>query len=263
MMAQGQNVGTILFQSPFATSPPQSLPSEDHMNIPVTNLSTVDSPIATNLTLEPALESRSTEAKTNPSIQTGNSISENSASLHKGKRIWEEDDIRSSSISTVNSQQDGTNTHRGGLEVDAMGAVTGNSEEREMLDENENEYGYFGSSSAMSFMREVRQAIGKKASISSDKHSRSSTRRSIQPNSVASPNTTDSFKLDGTDKPRSSSDFFCNYVLPPRKVAEELLQSYWTYVHTLYPFLHKPSFMRIYSKLWGYPEEGGLVELDV
>lgn len=256
MMVQGHNVDTIPFQNPFTTPPPQTLPSADRMNIPVTNLSTLDSSSATNLTSEPAMEPRSTEAKTYPSIQTGDSISEISASLHKGKRIWEDDGISRSSVSTDKSQQDGRNTKRGGLEVDAMGAVTGNSEEREMLDENENEYGYFGSSSAMSFMREVRQAIGKKASLSSDRQPRFSSRRSVQQNSVASPSTTDSFKLDGTDKPRSSSDLFCNYVLPPRKVAEELLLSYWTYVHTLYPFLHKPSFIRTYSKLWGYPEEG-------
>ncbi|KAI9497290.1 fungal-specific transcription factor domain-containing protein [Zychaea mexicana] len=80
---------------------------------------------------------------------------------------------------------------------------------------NDNRQGYFGSSSAMSFMREVREVIGKKTTIYSVCH---------------------------------------DYVLPPRKVADSLVRSYWTFVHTLYPFLHKPAFMKTYSRLWGYPE---------
>lgn len=39
-------------------------------------------------------------------------------------------------------------------------------------------------------------------------------------------------------------------VLPPRKTADHLVDLYFKYVHTLYPWLHEPSFRAQYEKLW-------------
>jgi hypothetical protein len=39
--------------------------------------------------------------------------------------------------------------------------------------------------------------------------------------------------------------------LPPRRTADELVESYLFYVHTLYPFLHEPTFRSQYEALWG------------
>ncbi|KAI7849795.1 fungal-specific transcription factor domain-containing protein [Circinella umbellata] len=105
--------------------------------------------------------------------------------------------------------------------------------------DNDNRQGYFGSSSAMSFMREVREVIGKKTTLSPDENrSYGSPSRRLSQSQI-----------------RSYS--VCHdYVLPPRKVADSLVRSYWTFVHTLYPFLHKPGFMRTYSKLWDHESEG-------
>jgi hypothetical protein len=41
-----------------------------------------------------------------------------------------------------------------------------------------------------------------------------------------------------------------NLSLPPRDEADELMDSYWTWVHSLYPFLHRPSFEKRYRSVW-------------
>lgn len=59
-----------------------------------------------------------------------------------------------------------------------------------------------------------------------------------------------------------------NYVLPPRKKADELLETYWRLVHPLYPFLDKEETMTAYRCLWsgeapGYDEPTFLCLLNV
>ncbi|KAI5195672.1 hypothetical protein E4T39_08141 [Aureobasidium subglaciale] len=39
-------------------------------------------------------------------------------------------------------------------------------------------------------------------------------------------------------------------VLPRRRVADDLMKTYWTFVNPLFPILHKTTFMRSYEKLW-------------
>ncbi|RAH85749.1 hypothetical protein BO86DRAFT_436977 [Aspergillus japonicus CBS 114.51] len=38
--------------------------------------------------------------------------------------------------------------------------------------------------------------------------------------------------------------------LPPRELADYLLDCYYEKIHTLYPFFHRPAFARAYSALW-------------
>lgn len=42
-------------------------------------------------------------------------------------------------------------------------------------------------------------------------------------------------------------------VLPPRRTADHLVDLYFKYVHTLYPWLHEPSFRAQYESLWTTP----------
>lgn len=142
-------------------------------------------------------------------------------------------------------------------EVDAMGAFTGSFERSDNNDGDGNRQGYFGSSSAMSFMRQVREVIDKKTTSSSDDHHEQQRRHSRQ-YSLSSKSSRNTSSADGAGNhaPARSYSICHDYVLPPRKVADSLIKSYWTYVHTLYPFLHKPSFMRTYSRLWECSEDG-------
>jgi len=43
-------------------------------------------------------------------------------------------------------------------------------------------------------------------------------------------------------------------VLPPRRTVDRLVDLYFTYVHTLFPWLHEPSFRAQYETLWTNPE---------
>ena len=45
------------------------------------------------------------------------------------------------------------------------------------------------------------------------------------------------------------------YMLPPKRIADEMTEVYWNEVHILYPFLHKPRFMRCYNALWADGDE--------
>lgn len=52
------------------------------------------------------------------------------------------------------------------------------------------------------------------------------------------------------------------YFLPPRKLADHLMDCYWEYVHPLYPFFHPPTFMARYEKLWMPHRSSTLPEMD-
>ncbi len=45
-----------------------------------------------------------------------------------------------------------------------------------------------------------------------------------------------------------------HYKLPPRQVANELIDAYFERVHVLYPFLHEGSFRAHYEQLWADPD---------
>jgi len=40
------------------------------------------------------------------------------------------------------------------------------------------------------------------------------------------------------------------FTLPPRALADQLMDRYWERMYCLYPFFHKPTFMRAYESLW-------------
>ncbi|CAO0793285.1 unnamed protein product [Mucor circinelloides] len=132
--------------------------------------------------------------------------------------------------------------------IDAMGAVTSdsNNQSEKELTRDHHGQGYFGSSSAGRFMRQLHDVIDKKTA--SAYPSNGSNHSQGSPNSMSSTHRSNS--VQQSQRRFSTTDLLSDIVLPPRKVADGLLESYWVYVHTLYPFLHKPSFLKTYSLLW-------------
>lgn len=47
-----------------------------------------------------------------------------------------------------------------------------------------------------------------------------------------------------------------DYFLPPRALADHLLECYWDRVHCLYPFVHQQSFISSYECLWSTDSQG-------
>jgi hypothetical protein len=51
-------------------------------------------------------------------------------------------------------------------------------------------------------------------------------------------------------------------VLPPRRTTDHLLHIYFKYVHTLFPWLHEPSFRAQYEEIWRIQPGGPQVDDD-
>ncbi|KAH8434637.1 fungal specific transcription factor domain-containing protein [Aspergillus melleus] len=96
---------------------------------------------------------------------------------------------------------------------------------------------FFGSSSAGSFMRQMQRAIDSRLGVGNDN---------------AGAGIVGVISADGlsvTQRPFSTKPSI-EYVLPPRKTADELVHSYWELVYPLYPFLDRDSFQRFYESVW-------------
>lgn len=113
--------------------------------------------------------------------------------------------------------------------VDSMTGVIG---------EQTNDQGFFGSSSAGSFMRQIKSAIDSKVGSASRRPSGSGTNKA--PLYAISP-------LETSDHARSVK---VDYVLPTRKTGDTLFAVYWDMVHPLYPFLDRRRFEQAYLSLW-------------
>ncbi|KAL2856442.1 C6 transcription factor [Aspergillus pseudoustus] len=95
--------------------------------------------------------------------------------------------------------------------------------------------GFFGSSSAASFMRQIKTAVDKR--VSSPTQNTSESVLGISPSNLLS-----------SQKERKSS--VCNYVLPPRKMADSLMEVYWSYVFPLYPLVDSIHLREEYGRIW-------------
>ncbi|KAL4898080.1 C6 transcription factor [Aspergillus ambiguus] len=96
--------------------------------------------------------------------------------------------------------------------------------------------GFFGSSSAASFMRQIKTAVDKIVS-SPYRHTSDSILGIEPPSSLMS---TRSQKPSGVP----------NYVLPPRKTADSLMEVYWCFVFPLYPLVDSTLLRAEYSRIW-------------
>ncbi|KAJ0426889.1 C6 transcription factor [Aspergillus carlsbadensis] len=95
--------------------------------------------------------------------------------------------------------------------------------------------GFFGSSSAASFMRQIKTAVDKR--VSSPNQNTSESVLGIPPSNLLS-----------SQKERQST--VCDYVLPPRKMADSLMEVYWSYVFPLYPLVDSIHLRDEYSRIW-------------
>ncbi|KAI9927607.1 hypothetical protein MW887_003227 [Aspergillus wentii] len=104
---------------------------------------------------------------------------------------------------------------------------------------------YYGSSSVASFMRLAKDSMPVRSYMQSiTRHeSLSETAQASNPHDTSA-------MLRGLYKP-SPRFQFDDFSLPPRPLADHLLDCYWERVHCLYPFFHRPSFEQAYENLWG------------
>jgi len=95
--------------------------------------------------------------------------------------------------------------------------------------------GFFGSSSAASFIRQIKIAVEEKAA--------SQVRRASESALGNVPRST----LMST---RTTQPKLANYVLPPRKIADGLMEVYWKLVFPLYPLVDRAQLSAAYEKIW-------------
>ncbi|KZN89885.1 putative transcriptional regulatory protein [Penicillium chrysogenum] len=95
--------------------------------------------------------------------------------------------------------------------------------------------GFFGSSSAAGFMRQIRTAVDRRVA---SPHRGSSVPHLAVPSNLMPTR---------SEKHQSS---VANYVLPPRKMADSLMEVYWECVFPLYPFLVPAEMKTEYAKIW-------------
>lgn len=106
------------------------------------------------------------------------------------------------------------------------------------VDEGRASQGFFGSSSAAGFMRQIKTAIDKRIS-SPD------TRSSVPAPSIHSSFLSGPHERTASDKSRPQ-----DYVLPPRRTADRLMGVYWDYVFPLYPFVDSAAMKLEYMNIW-------------
>ncbi len=92
---------------------------------------------------------------------------------------------------------------------------------------------YFGSSSAGSFSSQIKAAIEERLGPSQVNGARPSQ---LQP-------------LHSVSTKRSAFDI-SNLVLPPRRLANELMQTYWQFIAPLYPFLDRRNWEECYDSVF-------------
>ncbi|KAH2074078.1 hypothetical protein KXW40_001995 [Aspergillus fumigatus] len=175
-------------------------------------------------------QSKSPFAQVSPSLQSLERLSP-SQTVHRNRYDDRND------FSTGNGGQPGNAVCRR-LErpLDPEGRDDGVNAMMGSLEEERQTQGFFGSSSATSFMRQIKTAVEKR---------------------VGSPDRRTSESILGT-APQSSPLFnrtkrpsiISNYVLPPRKTADNLMDVYWGFVFPLYPLVDSIQLRAEYSKLW-------------
>ncbi|CUM49437.1 uncharacterized protein AC631_05893 [Debaryomyces fabryi] len=57
------------------------------------------------------------------------------------------------------------------------------------------------------------------------------------------------YKMSRSEKEKSSISL-SRIVVPPRRVADDYIKTYFEFTYPLYPFIHKPTFMSAYKEIW-------------
>ncbi|KAL4867516.1 fungal-specific transcription factor domain-containing protein [Aspergillus spectabilis] len=127
--------------------------------------------------------------------------------------------------------------------IDAMGvfgAITGDHEHQKGT--------YFGPSSTLSFLNLAHRAASQHENTLHSGRRASVLQDFFQGEGISVGGSSSLWEAPAKTLFMKPAD--CRLTIPPRHQADELLDSYWTCVHSLYPFLHRPSFMQRYAALW-------------
>lgn len=131
-----------------------------------------------------------------------------------------------------NSREGELNEEKSVEDTDAMGAGS-------VLNNKD----YYGSSAAISFMKELVTII--------DGNDKSQT------NSPRSPN-----RYTMSRKNRTLNNIqLQDLAVPPRSIADKYVKNYFEFAYPLYPFVHKPTFMATYEQIWSALEDEEIDEL--
>ncbi|KAJ5920960.1 hypothetical protein N7466_009286 [Penicillium verhagenii] len=124
--------------------------------------------------------------------------------------------------------------------VTAMGSISV-ADDGECADSPREQY--YGKSSAASFMRLARDSVPIRSYL-----------QALKKVDYETPNTLnrDTGLWQDINTTATPSGFHIDdFSLPPRPLADHLLECYWERIYCLYPFFHRPSFERAYENLWG------------
>lgn len=122
--------------------------------------------------------------------------------------------------------------------VTAMGAISA-GDDGECTDSPRDQY--YGNSSVASFMRLAGDSIPIRSYLQALKRKEDDTPGSSY---------RDAGLWRDINFPTTGLQFD-DYSLPPRPLADHLLECFWDRVYCLYPFFHRPSFEQAYENLWG------------
>lgn len=129
--------------------------------------------------------------------------------------------------------------------INAMGTVSAITQS--VLDSRDH---FYGTSSVVSFSQQINQTH-------THLSGRSDTSSSQAPIYTPSRSTQDRLLELLTGVPIARPG---DYFLPPRVLADHLLECYWERVHCLYPFVHQQSFISSYECLWSSDLQGARLD---
>ena len=139
--------------------------------------------------------------------------------------------------------------------VDAMGATAGNDAGSVSNGKTLNS-GFFGTSSAISFMSKVQEAIRNFNVVPAINFNEGVSDTGPNPSTNGSKRSAAllglPWKTGAVDQEYDSIE----YLVPARREADALVESYFKYVFCLRPYLNRATFQRRYMKLW-IPDEIG------
>ncbi|KAJ5671728.1 hypothetical protein N7507_000855 [Penicillium longicatenatum] len=105
---------------------------------------------------------------------------------------------------------------------------------RPLTSDQESTGGFFGDSSTIAFIKQLQDTVKSRTAKPPQELSHQYSRQSVYQESPKS-------LVDTADS---------NELLPPRHLANHLVDCYFTKIHSLYPFLHKVAFLAAYESLW-------------
>ncbi|CAG9952832.1 unnamed protein product, partial [Clonostachys rosea f. rosea IK726] len=129
-----------------------------------------------------------------------------------------------------------------GGRVDGMGTAAGNGLSMSGLCAEQ--IGYFGMSSTVNFVNQVHRIL---IDSNDPHHSSSSACNQEESGRVARRAQQTSHTQQNREPPQYSLE---EYVVPPRKDADAMLEVFWLRIYPLYPILDRERFERDYAEIW-------------